>query len=129
DTATPFYLDDLSINAMLGQYAYDEACAQCAESLGSYFAQQASMVIQKDLRVQYMNRSQFYVGLAKSIRDTAQPLPGDPINTGASFGTMATPNLSDYRVDLPAGDPNAPAGDNSASGTNYSGNYDFSGSN
>jgi len=91
--------DDLSIDAMLGMYSYDEACAQLAESAGAEFSRMASVVDNGPLRYQYQERASFFTGLAKSIRSMAQPAPGAPTYTGATFGEMQNPDLRGYRTD------------------------------
>jgi len=91
--------DDLSIDAMLSMYSYDEACAQLAESAGAEFSRMASVVDNGPLRYEYQERATFFAGLAKSIRSIAQPAPGAPIYTGATGGQMSRPDLRKYRTD------------------------------
>lgn len=107
DTASPFYLLDATINAKLNQYGFDEACAQLAEGLASYFAQQAMLVVQRNLRRQYTNRSEFYLTLAKDIRNNLAQVAGESV-PAAFNGQMAGPSMQDYLLDFPIGDPNAP---------------------
>ncbi|MDR3691184.1 MAG: hypothetical protein P4L46_17520 [Fimbriimonas sp.] len=90
---------DETIDAMLGFYSYDEACAQLAESAGAEFARMASTVDNGPLRYEYQERAAFFKGLAESIRSLAQPAPGAPPFTGATFGSISQPNLSRYRTD------------------------------
>jgi len=91
--------DDLSIDAMLGMYSYDEACAQLAESAGAEFSRMASIVDNGPLRYQYQERAAFFAGLAKSIRSLAQPAPGAPPFTGGTFAPMSAPDLRRYKTD------------------------------
>ena len=88
-----------TIDAMLGMYSYDEACAQLAESAGAEFARMASVVDNGPLRYEYQERAAFFTGLARSIRSMAQPAPGAPPFTGATGGVMLQPDLSRYRTD------------------------------
>jgi len=97
--STSAVFDDLSIDAMLGMYSYDEACAQLAESAGAEFSRMASVVDNGPLRYQYQERAGFFTGLAKSIRSMAQPAPGAPVFTGATTGRMVSPDLTGYRTD------------------------------
>jgi len=90
---------DETIDAMLAIYSYDEACAQLAESAGAEFARMASTVDNGPLRYEYQERAGFFTGLAKSIRSLAQPAPGAPPFTGATFAPMSSPNLCKYRTD------------------------------
>jgi len=96
DTGPAYVLADATISAILAIFPYDEACAQLAESLGIYYAQQAEQVMEGRLKIIYQNRFQSYAALAKTIRDVALPLPTDPVDTGSVFGVMATPDLSSY---------------------------------
>ena len=91
--------DDLTIDAMLGMYSYDEACAQLAESAGAEFSRMASVVDNGPLRYQYQERASFFANLARSIRSLAQPAPGAPVFTGATFGPMSRPDLKLYKTD------------------------------
>ena len=91
--------DDLSIEAMLAMYSYDEACAQLAESAGAEFSRMASTVDNGPVKYQYQERAAFFIGLAKSIRSLAQPAPGAPEFTGATFGDMRRPDLRLYKTD------------------------------
>lgn len=97
--ASSAVFDDLSILAMLEMYSYDEACAQLAESAGAEFSRMASVVDNGPLRYQYQERASFFRELAKSIRSLAQPAPGAPAFTGATFGRMVSPGLEGYRAD------------------------------
>ena len=98
DSASAVFQDS-SIDAMLGMYSYDEACAQLAESAGAEFSRMASTVENGALRYQYQERAAFFAGLAKSVRSLAQPPPGAPPFTGATSGPMVHPDLSSYRSD------------------------------
>lgn len=98
DSASAVF-DDLSIDAMLAMYSYDEACAQLAESAGAEFSRMAGVVDNGPLRYEYQERAAFFTGLAKSIRSMAQPAPGAPVFTGATFGPIVRPDLSRYRTD------------------------------
>ena len=98
DSASAVF-DDLSIDAMLGMYSYDEACAQLAESAGAEFSRMASVVDNGPLRYQYQERAAFFANLAKSIRSLAQPAPGAPTYTGATGGQMVKPDLRLYKTD------------------------------
>ena len=97
--ATSAVFDDLSIDAMLMMYSYDEACAQLAESAGAEFSRMASMVDNGPVRYQYQERATFFRELAVSIRSLAQPAPGSPTFTGATYGAMTSPNLCHYKTD------------------------------
>jgi hypothetical protein len=90
---------DETIDAMLAQYSYDEACAQLAESAAAYFAQQATSIDNGPIKYQYEERSKFYLSLSNQIRQLASPPPGAPVWTGATGGQMAAPDLSKYRTD------------------------------
>ena len=98
DSSAAVFQDE-TINAMLSSYSYDEACAQLAESAGAEFARMASSVDNGPVRYEYQERSTFFTTLARSIRSMAQPAPGAPIYTGATFAPMSAPNLSKYRSD------------------------------
>ena len=96
-----WFLADETINAMLGQYSFDEACAQCAESIGAQLIQMATSVEQRNLKVQYQERSKAAFDLADRIRNLAQPGPGDPVNYGSYAGQMESPSLCGYLSDVP----------------------------
>ncbi len=98
DSASAVF-DDLSIDAMLEMYSFDEACAQLAESAGAEFSRMASTVDNGPLKYRYQERAGFFRELAKSIRSLAQPAPGAPVFTGATCGRMAKPDLRDYKTD------------------------------
>jgi hypothetical protein len=90
---------DETILAMLGMYSYDEACAQLSESAGVYFAQEAESVDNGPVRYVFRGRADFYLRLAAQIRSVAQPAPGSPVWTGATFGAIGVPDLTAYRTD------------------------------
>ncbi len=98
DSSESVFADE-SIDAMLLKYSFDEACAQLAESAGAEFARKASVVENGPLRYVYQERANFFAELAKIIRSSAQPAPGSPAFTGATYGAMVRPNLADYRTD------------------------------
>ena len=98
DSACAVFADE-TIDAMLTNYSFDEACAQLAESAGAEFARKASIVDNGPLRYEYRERATFFQSLARSIRSLAQPPPGAPAFTGATFGAMKSPHLDSYRTD------------------------------
>jgi len=98
DSGTAVFADE-TIDAMLASYSFDEACAQLSESAGAEFARKASIVDNGPLRYEYQERASFFNELARSIRSLAQPAPGAPPFTGATFGAMHCPNLGGYRTD------------------------------
>ena len=103
-----WFLADETIYAYLGDYSYDEACAQCAEAIGAQCIQLATSVSQKDLSLSYQGRSKAAYDLADRIRNSAQPGPGEPVNTGAAYTQMSGPPLDNYLISLPYGDLNDP---------------------
>ncbi len=90
---------DETIEAMLGMFSFDEACAQLCESAAAFFAQMADSVDNGPVKYAWRARVDWYEKLAVSIRSLSEPGPGDPIWTGATTAPMLAPNLFDYRTD------------------------------
>lgn len=103
-----WFLEDESIDGMLAQYSYDETCAQCAEAMGARMAQLATQIQQRNLKLNYQERSQVLFTLADRIRNLAQGGADDPVQTGAAYAQMSDPNLRNWLIDLPPCDPNRP---------------------
>jgi len=97
-----WFLADASIVAILDAYAFDEACAQCAEAIAAICIQIATRVRQRALQIEYHDRAKNAFALADRIRNLSQPGPDEPVNTGAASARMVEPDLRNLMLELPS---------------------------
>jgi len=100
-----WFASDQFITFQITKWGFDEACAIYAESIGAQCAQLAASVAQRNLKIQYQQRSKAMYELADRIRDLAQPDPATP-NTGAGSASMAGTNMWGLDSQIDRCDPN-----------------------
>ena len=92
-----WFLADQTINAVLANHPFNEACAQCAESIGAMCAQQSQTFQEGDLKVSYQERSTQMFKLAKQLRDLAEPEPDEIQNFGSKGDSSRNSAAERYR--------------------------------
>lgn len=108
--AQPYMVADATISALLAKFSVEETAAQVAESLAAFFAQKAQSVTQRFVKADYAKREQFFMNLAKTIRENAEPDPNSPPLYGSAYGVMQEADQSynlNYQQNLDILDPAA----------------------
>jgi len=98
----PWFVADQTILAWLSESNNDnEAAAMVCEAMAIGFANLSTETKQVDVLRKYLSRSAECRALAVSLRNSQRAGPDSPQPTGAGFGFIQTPSLSDYPNSLP----------------------------